>query len=76
MIANLKHAAGTGKGARIGGGDFTPAECAATADRLEQADRMETALQEIAALLQKHPDFKRGNDIVHFCAHRALGVLK
>ncbi len=47
MLANLRHAASTGTGAHIGGGDFTPAECTATADRLEQANRMERILFEI-----------------------------
>lgn len=76
MIANLKHAASTGKGAHIGGGDFTPAECSAAADRLEQADRMEAALRDIADMLKGHPSYNRGNTIVHFCAHRAMGVFK
>jgi hypothetical protein len=35
MIANLKHAAHTGKTVSIGGGDFTPAECLAAANMLE-----------------------------------------
>ena len=35
----------------------------------------QAVLQEIARLLEQHPDFLRGNSTVHYCAHKAKAAL-
>lgn len=49
FAGNLKHAAFTGKGATIGGGKFSAAECKAAAIALDAAPAMLAALQLIVA---------------------------
>lgn len=49
LAGNLRHAAWTGKGATIGGGKFSAAECKAAGDALYAAPAMLAALQDAYA---------------------------
>ena len=49
-------------------------EAAARVARLNGADLLD-ALADIARQLEKHPDFCRGNSVVHYCARAARAAI-
>lgn len=55
--------------------DLTPQAAAVELKNLQAlAAGQQAALAEIAQLLVDHPEFKRGNSKVHYCAHLALAA--
>lgn len=75
FAANAGHAARTGEAITVGGGKFDSKELASVATALKSFEGMTKALSEISALLKDHPDFAKGNSIVHYCAHKARSAL-
>lgn len=75
FAANAKHAVRNGETVSIGGGEFNQQELVAVASAMSSFESMLKALTEISEMLEKHPDFERGNSTVHYCAHKAKSVI-
>lgn len=75
FLSNAKHAIWNHQQTIIGGGKFSPAEITSVVESLTKVESMALALQEISALLAKHPDFQRGDSTVHYCAHKAASAI-
>jgi hypothetical protein len=75
FAANAKHAARNHETVSIGGGEFSQQELATVAAAMSAFEPMLKALAEIADMLEKHPEFERGNSTVHYCAHKAKSAI-
>lgn len=71
FAANAAHAAFNHERVSIGGGKFNSEEISSVATALKSFESMAQALNEISEMLSKHPEFERGNSVVHYCAHKA-----
>lgn len=74
FLANLKHAIRNRETVTIGGGAFSPDELKEVVAALESLQAKTEALEEIAQMMEGHPDAQVGSSKVHYCMHKARSV--